>query len=80
VSCPSCLRAQQIAAHRDYREGCTGCGIRELAHMPADKREQALDVLEHHCGTAARARVVQELRVEVARIKKLRGERVKEMT
>lgn len=75
MNCPSCIRALQVAAHRDYREGCIGCGVRELAHMPQEKREQALDVLANVCGPDARARVVQELRVEMARIKKLRGER-----
>lgn len=75
MTCPACIRAQQIATHRDYRDGCVGCGIRELAHMPQEKREQALDTLAHVCGPDARARVTKELRYEMARIKKLRGER-----
>ena len=71
--CPSCLRAQQVAAHRDYDKDCPGCGIRQLAHMGAEDREKQLDLLVHLCGPGARARVLQELRVEMARIKKLRG-------
>lgn len=72
MTCPSCLRAQQVPAHRDYREGCPQCQIRKLAHMPAQERERQLDLLCHLCGPAARARVRQELRVELARIRQLR--------
>ena len=61
----------QVAAHRDYLERCPGCQIRKLAHMAPEKRERQLDLLCHLCGPAARARVRQELRVEMARIKKL---------
>lgn len=73
--CPSCLRAQQIPAHRDYRKDCAGCGIRQLAHMPQEQRERQLDLLCHLCGPQARARVRQELRVEMARIRKLQKDR-----
>lgn len=75
MTCPSCTRAQQIAAHRDYRKDCPGCGVRQLAHMGADERERMLDKLCHLCGPGARARVRQEVRVEMARIKKLKSGR-----
>lgn len=73
MTCPSCTRALQVATHRAYLEKCPGCQIRKLAHMPADQRERQLDLLCHLCGPDARARVRQELRVELARIRKLRG-------
>lgn len=72
MNCQSCTRALQIANHRDYQRDCPGCGIRQLAHMGAEDRERMLDKLCHLCGPAARARVRQELRVEMARIKKLK--------
>jgi hypothetical protein len=72
-SCPSCTRALQVALHKDYRDACPACQIRKLAHMPQEKRERQLDLLTHLCGPGARARVQQELRVELARIRKLRG-------
>lgn len=72
-ACPSCLRAQQVALHRDYRDGCPQCQIRKLAHMPAEQMERQLDLLTHLCGPGARARVRQELRMELARIRKLRA-------
>lgn len=73
MTCPSCIRALQVAAHRDYQEKCPGCQIRKLAHMAPAQRERQLDLLVHLCGPQARARVQQELRVEQARIRKLRG-------
>lgn len=73
MSCTACLRALQVAAHRDYQDKCPGCQIRKLAHMAPEARERQLDLLVHLCGPGARARVRQELRVELARIKKLRG-------
>lgn len=71
-SCPSCIAAQQRANYRDFREGCPGCGIRQLAHMGAEERERQLDLLCHLCGPGARERVRQELRVEMARIRALK--------
>lgn len=77
-NCPSCVRALQVPLHREYVKTCPGCGIRELAHMAAEERERMLDRLVHLCGPKARERVREELRVEMARIKKVRGARAKE--
>jgi hypothetical protein len=73
MSCSSCTRALQVATHRGYVEKCPACQIRKLAHMPVEQRERQLDLLCHLCGPDARARVRQELRVELARIRKLRA-------
>lgn len=80
MTCPSCLRALQIPLHKEFRKDCPGCGIRQLALMGAEERERMLDKLVHLCGPGARDRVRQELRVEMARIKRLRGRRAKERT
>lgn len=72
-ACPSCLRAQQVALHRDFRDGCPGCGIRELALMGAEERERQMDLLCHLRGPNARDRVRRDLRMEIARINRLRG-------
>lgn len=77
MACTSCIHAMQVAAHRDYQEKCPTCQIRKLAHMAPEQRERQLDLLCHLCGPGARARVRQELRVELARIKKLRGHRAR---
>lgn len=73
--CPACLRAQQVVAHVEYRRECPGCSIRQLAHMNHVEREKRLDLLTHLCGPEARRRVREEIRLELARIRKLRGER-----
>ena len=78
MTCVECLRARQVAAHAHYVDGCIGCGIRELTHMPQEKRDHALDVLLKECGRKAYDRVREDLRMEMARIKALRGARTKE--
>lgn len=80
MDCPSCLRALQVADHRDFQPRCVGCGIRKLALMSPLDRERQMDLITHLCGPDARKRVREDLRVEVARIKKLRGARAKERT
>lgn len=42
--------------------------------MPQDKREQAFDVLLKECGRDAHDRVREDVRMEMARIEKLRGQ------
>ena len=78
TSCAQCTRAQQIAAHAHYVDSCIGCGIRQLAHMPQEKREQALDVLLKVCGRAAYERVREDVCIEMARIKALTGAAARE--
>lgn len=73
MQCSACLAAMQVADYRHYVKACVGCQIRKLAHMPAEKRERQLDLLCHLCGPGARERVRQEMRVELARIRKLRA-------
>lgn len=74
-SCPSCLRAQQVATHADYLPGCIGCGARRLAHMPQQEREKALDAIQHVSGWEMRCEATQLMRAEMARIKRLRDAR-----
>lgn len=76
--CPACLRAQQVADHTDYQEGCIGCGARKLAHMPQEERERMFDRIQHVSGWDMRAEAVRLVRAEIARIRKLRGHRAKE--
>lgn len=71
-SCPSCLRAQQVPDHRDYRAGCIGCEVRELAQMEPGKRRNALQVLLVKCGRDAYERVRLDTLREVARMERLR--------
>lgn len=72
MKCPSCLRALQLASHREYREGCLGCDVRQLVHMQADDRELALDRIERLHGRAARIETVRLVELEAARIRVLR--------
>lgn len=80
MTCTSCTRALQVAAHRAYVDGCLGCAVRRLAHMGAEDRDRQLDRIQFACGWAARVEVVKLLEIEAARIKslRLRGERAKE--
>ena len=71
--CPSCLKAIQHADHAAYREGCIGCAVRELVHMTPAKRERQLDRVEREIGRGMRAEVVRMVRIEAARIQKLRA-------
>lgn len=74
MTCPSCTRALQVAAHRDYRNGCMGCGARKLAHMPQEERERMFDRIQFESGWDMRCEVVQMVRDELVRMRKLRGE------
>jgi hypothetical protein len=78
--CRSCARSVHDPLTRDYRGDCPGCTVRQLAHMPADEREKQLLKLQHLCGPGAVKRVREDVRIEMARIKQLRGERAKERT
>lgn len=73
TTCPSCLRAQQIAMHRAYVRDCIGCSIRALAHMTKDEQEWHYDLWLRTEGKEAERRVRWDVRVEVARIRALRG-------
>lgn len=72
MTCTSCQRALQVAAHAAYREGCLGCSVRRLAHMGSEDRARQLDRIQFACGWAARVEVVKLLEIEAARIKSLR--------
>jgi hypothetical protein len=73
MSCPSCLKALQHADHTAYREGCIGCAVRELVHMTPDRRAKELDQVEREIGPGMRAEVGRMVRIEAARIQKLRA-------
>jgi len=73
MMCQSCLTAMQRADHADYRDGCLGCTVRKLAHMEHDDRQRYLDRVQHLCGFEQRRELVQMVREEHARIKKLRA-------
>lgn len=75
MTCSSCLRAMQIANHGAYVDGCIGCGVRRLAHMTPEERERTLDRIQAVHGWTARVEAIKLLRVERARLKKLRGHR-----
>lgn len=77
--CLPCARAVHDPLTRDYRRDCPGCGVRELAHMPAAERDKQLLNLQHLCGPGAVKRVREDVRVEMARIKAIR-EGAKERT
>lgn len=74
-ACPSCTRALQVPLHRDYREGCITCGARKLAHMPQEERERMFDRIQFESGWDMRCEAIRLVREELARMKKLRGER-----
>jgi hypothetical protein len=71
--CNECLHALQSAGHRDYQDGCLGCGIRRLAHMGGMERAVQLDRIQHVHGWGARSEAVRLLEIEVSRIRKLRA-------
>lgn len=72
TDCPSCLAALQRADHRDYRAGCIGCEVRELAQMEPGKRRNALQLLLKEFGREAYERVRLDALRETARIERLR--------
>lgn len=73
-SCPSCARAVHDPLHRDYRSAqCPGCAVRKLAHMPAAERERMYLRLQHLMDGDAVKRIQQDVRLELAKIKKLCG-------
>lgn len=72
MTCTSCLHALQLAAHGEYQDGCLGCGIRKLAHMPGEQRGPMLDRIQFAHGWGARVEAVRLLEIEAARIKRLR--------
>lgn len=72
MSCPSCLRALQLASHADYRDGCLGCQIRKLVHMQQPEREAMLDRIQFANGWGARVEAVRLIELERARIRNLR--------
>lgn len=73
MSCPSCTLSMQKPAHADYREGCLGCQIRKLVHMPGEQRAAMLDRIQHVHGYGARAEAARLIELEAARIKQLRA-------
>ena len=73
-ACLPCARAVHDPLHSEYRSReCPGCAIRKLAHMPAAKRERELLKLQHLLDGDAVKRIQEDVRVEQARIKALRG-------
>lgn len=80
MTCPACLRAQQIPDHRSYVDGCIGCEVRELALMEPHQRRQALQVLLVKCGRQAFERVRRDALIEVARIVRLERLKRKDRT
>lgn len=72
MTCTSCLTALQRPGHTAYQEGCIGCGIRKLAHMPSEQRGPMLDRIQFAHGWGARVEAVRLLEIEVARIRRLR--------
>lgn len=81
TTCLPCTRAVHDPLHSEYRsKDCPGCAIRKLAHMPAAQRERELLKLQHLLDGEAVRRVREDIRIEMARIKQLRGERAKERT
>lgn len=73
MSCPSCTKALQIAAHAEYVNGCLGCGVRKLVHMPSEQRGAMLDRIQFTGGWGARAEAAKLIEIEAARIKQLRA-------
>lgn len=75
MTCHACLRALQVATHAAYVEGCLGCQIRKLVHMPSEQREAMLDRIQFAHGYGARSEAISLIELERARIKALRGAR-----
>lgn len=75
MTCPSCLTARQVVTHANYVEGCLGCQIRKLVHLPSEQREAMLDRIQFAHGHGARSEAISLIELERARIKALRGAR-----
>ena len=73
MTCPACIRAKTDPHCADVRRGCEGCGIREIARMPKEKRQAFFDAYEKKEGEKARRELSQTVREEFARIQALKG-------
>lgn len=74
MTCLPCARAIHDPLHAEYRsKECPGCAVRALAHMPAAERERMYLRLQHLLDGDAVKRIQEDVRVEMARIKAMRG-------